>query len=571
MDRTTNVSRRGFVGAMGTAAAAAAAIPMVSVAQAEGVSPEQVTRKGEVNHELIAKNREELIEMVRDFPVATEDLVLPDGTVVDKRYVTLRAFINRLNRGIGNTPGAYSYDLWMHLFTPEEAEWYVELPILERFTAYDFSVHSGHSMEEATEILDHFEGRKLLNVANRGGVKWYYAYSWPGAMGNNTYPLINKQFIMDVDRMGGVDGDTGGAYPIYDVYPVSAEVVEGGTIAPHRDWRAWFEMNEVFTAQPCGCHSKAVLRGDEEEREEGLWHCLLFGEMAQYLIDSGIPAMTKEQAIAEAEKLIELGYVPQGAFAQNPDVMCFCHSDNCAVLTPYRVLKAGDPSFPNASAYTISYDAEKCIGCGICVDRCPMRAIVTGDNGQLQHEAWCVGCGQCALKCPADARILKLKDEGLVTEKPVDLQDQIVWSSIERMSSNRITDFVGTELPEYAIEISEANRTAKDASYNWLEDRKPTYGPQGCADGTYEVTRLGINGPMEFVVEIADDKIVDVTVVSHNEVQNFGTRAIDQVPGEIVAANSLDVDLVSGATHTSMAIILAVEDAMIMAGMPERA
>lgn len=115
------------------------------------------------------------------------------------------------------------------------------------------------------------------------------------------------------------------------------------------------------------------------------------------------------------------------------------------------------------------------------------------------------------------------------------------------MSSNRITDFVGTELPEYAVEISMANREAKDATYNWLEDRKPTYSPQGCADGTYEVTHLGINGPMEFVIEISDDKIADVTVVSHNEVENFGTRAIDQVPGEIVAANSLDVDLVSGA------------------------
>ena len=49
------------------------------------------------------------------------------------------------------------------------------------------------------------------------------------------------------------------------------------------------------------------------------------------------------------------------------------------------------------------------------------------------------------------------------------------------MSSNRITDFVGTELPEYAVEISMANREAKDATYNWPEDRKPTYGPQGCA------------------------------------------------------------------------------------------
>ena len=101
--------------------------------------------------------------------------------------------------------------------------------------------------------------------------------------------------------------------------------------------------------------------------------------------------------------------------------------------------------------------------------------------------------------------------------------------------------------PEYAVEASLAADEATHAKYNWLVDQKPVVSAEGCADGTYEVTRLGINGPMEFVIEIAGDKITDVTVASHNEVENFGTRAIDQVPGEIVAASSLDVDLVSGA------------------------
>jgi NADP-reducing hydrogenase subunit HndC len=47
---------------------------------------------------------------------------------------------------------------------------------------------------------------------------------------------------------------------------------------------------------------------------------------------------------------------------------------------------------------------EKCKGCGICDQVCPVEAI-TGKPKEpyLVSESKCIGCGMCIDKCPADA------------------------------------------------------------------------------------------------------------------------------------------------------------------------
>ncbi len=72
----------------------------------------------------------------------------------------------------------------------------------------------------------------------------------------------------------------------------------------------------------------------------------------------------------------------------------------------------------------------------------------------------------------------------------------------------------------------------------------------------------GFGGELTVTVETDGDKIVSVTVDSHNETPNIGTNAIDQLPAKIAEANSADVDVVANATVTSNAIIAAVKNAI---------
>jgi electron transport complex protein RnfB len=48
-------------------------------------------------------------------------------------------------------------------------------------------------------------------------------------------------------------------------------------------------------------------------------------------------------------------------------------------------------------------DESRCIGCTLCIDACPVDAIV-GARG-LMHtvvEPWCIGCRLCVPPCPVD-------------------------------------------------------------------------------------------------------------------------------------------------------------------------
>lgn len=80
--------------------------------------------------------------------------------------------------------------------------------------------------------------------------------------------------------------------------------------------------------------------------------------------------------------------------------------------------------------------------------------------------------------------------------------------------------------------------------------------------GTYTGSAEGFGGILDVEVTLSADKIEKVEIKSHSETDGIGTKAIEALPSEIVDKNSVDVDIVSGATISSKAIIAAVKDAM---------
>ncbi|WP_432409299.1 ABC transporter substrate-binding protein [Wukongibacter sp. M2B1] len=78
----------------------------------------------------------------------------------------------------------------------------------------------------------------------------------------------------------------------------------------------------------------------------------------------------------------------------------------------------------------------------------------------------------------------------------------------------------------------------------------------------------GYHGTLTVATEIDDEgKIIGITVGENKETKNIGTIAIEKIPQRIIEAQSLDVDIVSGATLTSKGIINGVANSLKAAGV----
>ncbi len=82
-------------------------------------------------------------------------------------------------------------------------------------------------------------------------------------------------------------------------------------------------------------------------------------------------------------------------------------------------------------------------------------------------------------------------------------------------------------------------------------------------DGVYSGEATGFRPGLKVSVEIKDNKITDIQVTEHNEVNaRFYAEPVEQIPQRIISAQSTDVDTISGATYTSIGIINAVNNAL---------
>lgn len=110
-------------------------------------------------------------------------------------------------------------------------------------------------------------------------------------------------------------------------------------------------------------------------------------------------------------------------------------------------------------------------------------------------------------------------------------------------------------------QVSESMADTETETENATEDTQTATGSFDLADGVYKGSATGYRGAVTVAVTILDKKIVSIDILSASDDEAFFNRA-KGVIDRIISSQSLDVDVVSGATYSSNGIIGAVKNAL---------
>lgn len=83
--------------------------------------------------------------------------------------------------------------------------------------------------------------------------------------------------------------------------------------------------------------------------------------------------------------------------------------------------------------------------------------------------------------------------------------------------------------------------------------------------GTYEAVAKGYGGDVKVTITVDANSIIDVSIIGDDETEGIGSNAIEKLPMAIKEAQDANIDVVSGATKTSNAIITALNAALSLA------
>ncbi|MGC1121229.1 MAG: 4Fe-4S binding protein [Candidatus Methanofastidiosia archaeon] len=119
---------------------------------------------------------------------------------------------------------------------------------------------------------------------------------------------------------------------------------------------------------------------------------------------------TVEEALAVLDHSHKAGLVHMALAVDREGINEICSCCSCCCLVLSAVLRFGYPRHVLSSSAVAATDNSRCIGCGVCVERCQFGARDLVNGGVVFDPELCSGCGLCVSTCPAEAITLKKKD-----------------------------------------------------------------------------------------------------------------------------------------------------------------
>jgi ferredoxin len=203
--------------------------------------------------------------------------------------------------------------------------------------------------------------------------------------------------------------------PITRVVPVEEEIeARQEFVLPLEEISKIVDQYDTIGLTNCYCRHEKDLIGDPCKLNAHKEICLMFGKSAQFAIEHNFARPISKHDVKKILKESEdIGLVHKifhvhQDYNREIDGICSCCKCCCGI---FRLYYSGGSAFHTLTSYIAGLDETLCLGCGTCVDKCPMETIELIDTIVNIEEEKCIGCGVCAHLCPEEA--IKLKRTGL--------------------------------------------------------------------------------------------------------------------------------------------------------------
>lgn len=331
-------------------------------------------------------------------------------------YEQLADALNRLPNGFPRTASNIEIAILKKIFSPEEASLAGQLHG-DMETIDMIAERIGLSVKETRE--------KLMKMAKRGLV-WFDKQT--GKPRFRLAPFIVGIYEAQLESMDHELAhlvekymlDEGGAKGIMKPQPALHRVVPTqGTvksewILPYDDVRVILLAAKTFRVQDCICRVQQDYIG--RRCDFPLKVCLTFSSVERPPRPEDI---SLEEALAILDQTEEIGLVHTVSnVMEGLSYVCNCCGCCCGILR--GITEWGIENSVAYANYYAAIDPEKCLGCGVCIERCQVQAISEQDGVVVVDQERCIGCGLCVTGCSNDVAKLRRKPDAEILHPPAD-------------------------------------------------------------------------------------------------------------------------------------------------------
>ncbi|MBD3355491.1 4Fe-4S dicluster domain-containing protein [Candidatus Woesearchaeota archaeon] len=368
--------------------------------------------------------------------------------MTSKSYYSLQ---KRLDKAAQGAPYSETlFKILKILFTEKEARLASKLP-LNFFTIKQAAEIWKKSQKESAKILDGLADKGILLDVRKGKKAVYFLI--PTMAGFFEFSLMRTDGKFDRKVLSelfyqylNVEDDFTRKLFLQD--PNLGRIfVQENTVLPkyksevldYEKATKVIETASCITVGTCYCRHKMEHFGKACDMPQDV--CLTFNKSAESLARHGIAKkISKKKAKQILDRCVKLGLVQFGDNVQDDvNFICNCCGCCCEALLAYKRFgwKAD-----TGSNYLSKHSDKKCVGCGVCAQKCPVDAIemIKSKKGKKYARVnphRCIGCGVCVNFCPTKSRMMEKKSKRKFV--PKDTFERIL---LEAIDSGKVQNYI---------------------------------------------------------------------------------------------------------------------------------